>query len=160
MVARLGSASHSALGHAPLAQRGSVEVRDHVLNTWTVGNHPKTRTRTGACFRQCPLDVGLFHLFGLAGGEGGIRTLGTLARTPVFETGLFSHSSTSPEARLMTSAEPACKSGASVFVAFAQSALPWATALTLFGDGSTWRRGRSQCRRLAAKRKRLWGRRT
>ena len=32
-----------------------------------------------------------------AGGEGGIRTLDTLARIPVFETGLFSHSSTSPE---------------------------------------------------------------
>jgi hypothetical protein len=32
-----------------------------------------------------------------AGGEGGIRTLGGLAPTPVFETGLFSHSSTSPE---------------------------------------------------------------
>ena len=31
-----------------------------------------------------------------SGGEGGIRTLGTLARTPVFETGLFNHSSTSP----------------------------------------------------------------
>jgi hypothetical protein len=30
------------------------------------------------------------------GGEGGIRTLGTLARSPVFETGLFNHSSTSP----------------------------------------------------------------
>src|SRR6185312_6340103 len=35
-----------------------------------------------------------------AGGEGGIRTLDTLARIPVFETGLFSHSSTSPELRL------------------------------------------------------------
>ncbi len=30
------------------------------------------------------------------GGEGGIRTLDALASTPVFETGLFSHSSTSP----------------------------------------------------------------
>jgi len=30
------------------------------------------------------------------GGEGGIRTLGTVTRTPVFETGLFNHSSTSP----------------------------------------------------------------
>jgi hypothetical protein len=35
----------------------------------------------------------------LPGGEGGIRTLGTLARSPVFETGLFNHSSTSPIAR-------------------------------------------------------------
>jgi hypothetical protein len=29
-------------------------------------------------------------------GEGGIRTLGTVARTPVFETGPFNHSGTSP----------------------------------------------------------------
>jgi hypothetical protein len=31
------------------------------------------------------------------GGEGGIRTLDTLTRIPVFETGLFNHSSTSPK---------------------------------------------------------------
>ena len=30
------------------------------------------------------------------GGEGGIRTHGTLARTPVFKTGAFNHSATSP----------------------------------------------------------------
>jgi hypothetical protein len=30
------------------------------------------------------------------GGEGGIRTLDTLARIPVFETGTFNHSATSP----------------------------------------------------------------
>ena len=30
------------------------------------------------------------------GGEGGIRTHGTLARTPVFKTGAFDHSATSP----------------------------------------------------------------
>ena len=30
------------------------------------------------------------------GGEGGIRTHGTLARTPVFETSTFNHSVTSP----------------------------------------------------------------
>ena len=30
------------------------------------------------------------------GGEGGIRTHGTLARTPVFKTGTFNHSVTSP----------------------------------------------------------------
>jgi hypothetical protein len=29
-------------------------------------------------------------------GEGGIRTLGTIAGTPVFETGAFDHSATSP----------------------------------------------------------------
>ncbi len=32
----------------------------------------------------------------LAGGEGGIRTHDTLARIPVFETGTFNHSATSP----------------------------------------------------------------
>ena|SRR5208282_3724827 len=31
------------------------------------------------------------------GGEGGIRTLGTVSRTPVFKTGAFNHSATSPE---------------------------------------------------------------
>ena len=30
------------------------------------------------------------------GGEGGIRTHGTLARSPVFKTGAFDHSATSP----------------------------------------------------------------
>jgi hypothetical protein len=33
------------------------------------------------------------------GGEGGIRTHGGVTPTPVFETGLFNRSSTSPEAR-------------------------------------------------------------
>ena len=32
-----------------------------------------------------------------SGGEGGIRTLGTVARTPHFECGAFDHSATSPE---------------------------------------------------------------
>ncbi len=41
------------------------------------------------------------------GGEGGIRTHGTLARTPVFETGLFNHSSTSPENIRSQSISPA-----------------------------------------------------
>ncbi len=31
------------------------------------------------------------------GGEGGIRTHGTLASSPVFKTGAFDHSATSPE---------------------------------------------------------------
>ena len=34
----------------------------------------------------------------LSGGEGGIRTRDTLADIPVFETGAFNHSATSPEA--------------------------------------------------------------
>jgi hypothetical protein len=36
-------------------------------------------------------------LFLLRGGEGGIRTHGTLARTPDFESGTFDHSATSPD---------------------------------------------------------------
>jgi hypothetical protein len=40
-------------------------------------------------------------IFGIAGfhfcGEGGIRTLGTLASTPAFQAGSFDHSDTSPE---------------------------------------------------------------
>ena len=35
--------------------------------------------------------------FLLLGGEGGIRTHGTLARTPDFESGTFDHSATSPD---------------------------------------------------------------
>ena len=31
------------------------------------------------------------------GGEGGIRTLGTLASTPAFQAGSFDHSDTSPK---------------------------------------------------------------
>ena len=35
--------------------------------------------------------------FCFSGGEGGIRTLGTLTRTPDFESGTFDHSATSPK---------------------------------------------------------------
>ena len=35
-------------------------------------------------------------IIALDGGEGGIRTLGTLARSTVFETAPFDHSGTSP----------------------------------------------------------------
>jgi hypothetical protein len=37
--------------------------------------------------------------FFITGGEGGIRTHGTLARTPDFESGTFGHSVTSPRTR-------------------------------------------------------------
>ena len=40
----------------------------------------------------------------LNGGEGGIRTHGTVARTPHFECGAFDHSATSP--RIFGIAEP------------------------------------------------------
>ena len=48
----------------------------------------------------------------LSGGEGGIRTLDTLARIPVFETGLFNHSSTSPERHLLSCRTGDCKHAA------------------------------------------------
>ena len=35
------------------------------------------------------------------GGEGGIRTHDPVARIPVFETGTFNRSATSPEARIL-----------------------------------------------------------
>ena len=40
------------------------------------------------------------------GGEGGIRTHDTLARIPVFETGPFNRSGTSPEARILADSQP------------------------------------------------------
>lgn len=40
------------------------------------------------------------------GGEGGIRTLGTFYRTPVFKTGTINHSVTSPYQFLIPFAEP------------------------------------------------------
>ena len=49
---------------------------------------------------------------GLCGGEGGIRTLGTVARTPHFECGAFDHSATSPQRRRDGSeARPASQAG-------------------------------------------------
>ena len=41
------------------------------------------------------------------GGEGGIRTLDTLARMPVFKTGAFNHSATSPNLAPRAGLEPA-----------------------------------------------------
>src|SRR6478672_3862455 len=43
----------------------------------------------------------------VSGGEGGIRTHGTLARTPDFESGTFDHSATSPKVRAVVPREPA-----------------------------------------------------
>jgi hypothetical protein len=59
----------------------------------------------------------LWELFSFTGGEGGIRTHGTLARTPDFESGTFDHSATSPksvlrslqEARIIASGFSLCK---------------------------------------------------
>ena len=38
---------------------------------------------------------------GVGGGGGGIRTHGTLSRTPVFKTGAFDHSATPPDCLLL-----------------------------------------------------------
>src|SRR5947208_12702029 len=46
-----------------------------------------------------PHGIGLRHAGRQVSGEGGIRTLGTVARTPVFETGPFDRSGTSPVRR-------------------------------------------------------------
>src|SRR4051812_29465240 len=45
-------------------------------------------------------EIGNGALLGRRNGEGGIRTHGTVARTPVFETGPFDHSGTSPAGEL------------------------------------------------------------
>jgi hypothetical protein len=45
------------------------------------------------------MQVGAFLKTMQHGGERGIRTLGTLARTTVFETAPFNHSGTSPSRR-------------------------------------------------------------
>jgi hypothetical protein len=50
---------------------------------------PSVGPRTCAIGRQAQSDA-------CSGGEVGIRTLGTVSRTPVFETGPFDHSGTSP----------------------------------------------------------------
>ena len=42
--------------------------------------------------KKHPLEVFTYH----SGGRGGIRTLGTFYRTPVFKTGTFNHSVTLP----------------------------------------------------------------
>ena len=57
------------------------------------------------------------HLNCLTGGEGGIRTHDTLARIPVFETGTFNRSVTSPGARILpsASARPAAGYGVIAF---------------------------------------------
>ena len=61
-----------------------------------INRYKKSRYFPGlaCCIRE------LSPLNRLRGGEGGIRTHGTLAGTPVFETGTFNHSATSPGAVL------------------------------------------------------------
>ena len=46
---------------------------------------------------QTQCDKDFCHAGQQANGEGGIRTLGMVAHTPVFETGPIDHSGTSPE---------------------------------------------------------------
>jgi hypothetical protein len=55
-------------------------------------------SRIAALFRDFRQKCGANSLvFGLCGGEGGIRTPGTLPGTPVFKTGAINHSATSPQ---------------------------------------------------------------
>jgi hypothetical protein len=59
----------------------------------------------------------------ISGGEGGIRTLGTLARTPDFESGTFDHSATSPDSVVHTILlQCEVKEYISIFCNFQQSA--------------------------------------
>ena len=70
--------------------------------------HPKLKAKTAAAdVMNSPKDIfGVFKSFAKLietkkrnDGEGGIRTHGGVTPTPVFETGLFNRSSTSPEER-------------------------------------------------------------
>jgi hypothetical protein len=79
-----------------------------ILRPGTAGskNDPASNERSTGPFIVEPVDPNeptLHHQIKMArmgpllfGGEGGIRTHDTLARIPVFETGTFNHSATSP----------------------------------------------------------------
>ena len=56
-----------------------------------------SKSLAGGRGRRC-VDLGFARL---VGGERGIRTLGTFARTTVFETATFNHSATSPQKKLV-----------------------------------------------------------
>ena len=75
----LGGARHAAQGlpsrHSDVANSGSDQVLHHSQKS-------KTPHEGALCF---------------SGGEGGIRTPGTLTRTPDFESGTFNRSATSPK---------------------------------------------------------------
>ena len=53
-------------------------------------------TSVGTVYRNNYFYYLINHLVEKIGGEGGIRTHGTLSRTPVFKTGAFDHSATPP----------------------------------------------------------------
>ncbi len=60
-----------------------------------LGQAEKKAPRTaGLCATDNPTERVRWSCFG---GEGGIRTLGSVATTPDFESGTFDHSATSPE---------------------------------------------------------------
>jgi hypothetical protein len=68
-------------------------------------------------FRIAPVrKLSLIHMdyrgFEGSGGGGGIRTHDTLARMPVFKTGLFNHSSTPPDCGLVGSCRTMHQAGA------------------------------------------------
>jgi hypothetical protein len=69
------------------AQRGGVAIRREVTEDGANGDG------VASCATPCDSSRYTEHTFS---GEGGIRTLGGLSPTPVFETGTIGHSVTSP----------------------------------------------------------------
>ncbi len=82
-VRRRGVAGASCAPHTALRRRAAVNIRESRARRPHCPRRPKKK----------PAGEGGLFLFGE---EGGIRTHGTLASTPVFETDAFNHSATSP----------------------------------------------------------------
>jgi hypothetical protein len=61
-------------------------------------------------------------LYVVHGGEGGIRTHDTVAGIPVFETGLFNHSSTSPQSEIRQGVDHAARALSLWFAAITENA--------------------------------------
>src|SRR5206468_6453257 len=68
-------------------------ARCNLLSLWLLGSSCSQCLFRPADTSPLPLSN---SLAGVGGGEGGIRTHGTVARTPHFECGAFDHSATSP----------------------------------------------------------------
>ena len=69
------------------------EKRAVFIEKKSIANSEKARK----CWAFKAMPSGAYESsFVVNGGEGGIRTHGTLARSPVFKTGAFDHSATSP----------------------------------------------------------------
>ena len=69
---------------------------NHRQQCHVLGAHPKQKAPLGAGPEAASKPAE--QVGGLCtGGEGGIRTLGSVATTPDFESGTFDHSATSPD---------------------------------------------------------------